>query len=183
MTRTDLNRAVQGARRRIRRRSVGRALLALCLAIPAAACVQFHRGGLYPEERDEVFVDYFENKTFYRDVQFELTEQVTAEILSRPGLSLSRSRETAEVLLTGTILKVHQIPLSEDPSREITSATTVITVEIEVRDGRTGEIIKTKRLTQRGEYVPQLDEDVSGARQEAYVFLARDIIRELETEF
>ena len=56
-------------------------------------------------------------------------------------------------------------------------------MEIELRDARTGKIIKTKRLTQRGEFVPGQDEDVESARRDAYVFLARDIVRELETEF
>ena len=58
-----------------------------------------------------------------------------------------------------------------------------ITVEIEVRDARTGAVIKTRRITQKGQFVPGFGQDVDDARREAYTFLARDIVRELEKEF
>ena len=156
------------------------ALLALAAVLPA--CVTLERGGLYAEDRDEVFIGYFENNTFYRDVQFELTEQIVEEILSRPGLRLT-SKEQAEIELTGNVVSVHQTVLSEDPSRNVTSASSTITVEIEVRDARTGAVIKTRRITQKGQFVPGFGQDVDDARREAYVFLARDIVRELEKEF
>jgi len=161
-------------------RRTARCAVWVLAALPA--CVSLERGGIYPEDRDEVFVGFFDNRTFYRDVQFELTDQIVNEILSRPGLHLT-SKDLAEVELSGRVMNVHQTVLSEDPTRNVTSAATIITVEIEVRDTRTGEVIKTRRLTQQGEYVPGFGQDVDEARREAYVFLARDIVRELEKEF
>jgi hypothetical protein len=163
------------------------AAIVLCLISIMAGCVSFSRGGIFPEDRNEVFLAYFENETFYRDVEFELTERITQEILSRPGLMLS-SKEDAEVLLTGRVVSVRQVVLSEDPKQDVTSRSTNITAVIEIRDARTGDLIKTKKLTQRGEFV-DVDSnvfsnlDLDAARREAYVFLARDIVRELEKEF
>jgi len=170
---------------RIRLTAVPALLLALLVAM--LGCVQFSRGGLFAEDRNEVFLSYFGNETFYRNVEFELTEQVTQEILSRPGLHLS-SKENAEVFLTGRVVSVKQVVLSEDPKQTVTSRSTNVTAVIEIRDARTGDLIKKKRLTQRGEFVSTDSAvlnavDLDAARREAFIFLARDIVRELEKEF
>lgn len=158
------------------------AVLALA-ALLAAGCVSLQKGGLFPEGRNRVAVGYFDNKTFYRDVEFLLTEAVVEEILSRPGLHLS-SREQADVLLTGRVVNVQQSVLSEDPTQQVTSASTTITILVDILDARTGEPLSPpRRLTQRGEFVPDLGEDVDDARREAFRFLARDIVRALEMEF
>lgn len=151
------------------------------------ACVHFSRGGLFAEDRNEVFLSYFSNETFSRDVQFELTDQITQEILSTPGLYLS-SKEGAEVLLSGRVVGVRQTVLSEDPQQTVTSRSTNVTAVIEIRDARTGDLIKKKKLTQRGEFVSTDSAvlnavDLHAARRQAFVFLARDIVRELEKEF
>ena len=155
---------------------------ALLLGAALAACVQWERGGLFPPDRDEVHVEFFGNETFYREVEFNLTEQVVAEIVSRPGLSLS-SKETAEVILTGRVVKVRQNVLSEDPNQNVTNKSTTVTVVMEIWDAHTGRLIKSKRLSQRGEFVPGRIQDVDTGLVEANRFLARDIVRELERDF
>jgi hypothetical protein len=155
---------------------------AACLAAALAGCVGLQRGDVYPDGRDEVCVSYFGNETFYRDVEFELTEQLVDEILSSPGLRLS-SREAAEISLSGRVLDVSQRVLSESRSQIPTSSTTAVTVEIVVTDARTGQELKRRRLTQRGQFVPARGEDLEFARREAFRYLARDIVRELEEDF
>jgi hypothetical protein len=156
----------------------GLALLAALLP----ACVTLHRGGLYDTSRDQVFVGYFYNETFYRDVEFELTEEVVSEILSRPGLRLS-SKEDAEVLLSGRVLDVDQRVLSEDKTQVPTSSTTQVTVEVVVTDARTGAVLRQRKLTQRGEFVEARGETIDSGRAVAFRFLARDIVRVLEEDF
>lgn len=166
------------------RRSVAtwaRLLLVAGLAV-LPGCVSLSSGGIYPEGRNRVFVAFFDNETFYRDVQFLLTDQVVAEVLSRPGLHLT-TKQDAEVLLTGRVLNVHQAVLSEDPNQVVTQSATSITVSIDIHDAFTGELIKTAVLTGRGQFVPALGQDLESAQREAYVFLARDIVRQLEAEF
>lgn len=155
-------------------------LLAAAGLLPA--CVSLERGGLFPEGRNRIFVGYFDNQTFYRDVQFLLTEQLVSEINSRPGLWLT-TRDDAEILLTGKVVRVQQAVLSEDPTQIPTSSATSITVQIEIRDALSGKVIRRATVNQRGEFVPALGEDLGSAQRQAYAFLARDIVRHLETEF
>ena len=167
--------------------SVGALLVGALLLTSVLSCVQLSRGGMFAEDRNQVFLSYFSNETFYRDVEFELTEQITQEILSTPGLYLS-SKEGAEVLLTGRVVNVKQTVLSEDPQQTVTSRSTSVTAVIEIRDARTGDLIKKKKLSQRGEFVSTDSAvlnavDLDAARSQAFSYLARDIVRELEKEF
>jgi hypothetical protein len=162
------------------RRLLAVAALPACLLL--AACVSLHRGDLFADDRDQVFVSYFSNETFYRDVEFDLTEQLVAEIHSSPGLRLS-SRAEAEILLTGRVVDVRQHVLSENPNQTPTSANTSITVEVLVQDARTGEVLRKRKVSQQGQFVPARGEVIQSARREAYRFLARDIVRVLEEDF
>jgi len=170
-----------GGRRVALRAGLAAALLSGIAAL-TGACVTLHAGDLYPDGADQVHVPWFSNDTFYKDVEFELTEAVVAEILSSPGLKLS-SRETAEVLLSGRVLDVRQRVLSEDPSQSPTSTNTSVTVEVKLIDARTGSILKQRRLTGRGFFAPQSNEDLAFAQREAFRYLARDIVRLFEEDF
>ncbi len=166
-----------------RRSPTSRTVLTACLAaLLLPTCVSMHRGNVYPDDRDEVFVSYFVNETFYRDVEFDVTEQVVNEILSSPGLHLS-SKADAEILLTGRVLDVRQRVLSSDPQQTPTAENTSITVEVIVKDARTGEVLRKQKLSQQGQFVTAFGQTLETAQREAYLFLARDIVRLLEEGF
>jgi hypothetical protein len=148
----------------------------------ANGCVSLHQGGIYRKDLDEVFVAYFDNETFYRDLQFQITEQVVSEILSSPGLRLS-SKEDAEVVLTGSLLDVKQHVLAEDSSQQPLLTSVTLTVDVRVADIKTGEVLRNKRLSQQGEFVSSQGEDLNTAETEAITYLARDIVRLLEEDF
>jgi len=157
------------------------ALLGGVLAL-SPGCLSMHRGDIYRSDLDQVFVAYFDNATFYRDLQFQLTEQVVSEILSSPGLRLP-SKDDAEVVLTGTLLDVRQSVLAEDPTQQPVLNSVTLTVEVRVADIRSGQILRTGRLSQTGQFVPAQGEDLSTAQDEAMSYLARDIVRLLEEDF
>ena len=160
----------------------GRLAALLAALLLASGCVALHKGDIYREDRDTVFVSYFSNETFYKDVEFDLTEDVVAEILSSPGLKLS-TKEAAKVLLSGRILDVQQHVLSENAEQVVTSTNTTVTVEVKLIDARTGAVLEKRKLSGRGQSVPGRNEDLAFARQEAFRFLARDIVRMFEEEF
>ncbi|MFT7464326.1 MAG: hypothetical protein ACI9EF_002680, partial [Pseudohongiellaceae bacterium] len=99
-----------------------------------------------------------------------------------PGLHLT-SKENAEVFLEGRIVQVRQAVLSEDPDRTPTFRSTSVAIEIQLRDAFTGEVYKTVKLSQSGDFVPNQSENVDSARLTVFRLLARDVVRELEVEF
>ncbi len=159
-------------------------ILAIAVLFSSAlpACVAYTKKSLFAADRDQVYVAYFDNATFYRGIELDLTDRVVAEILSRPGVSVT-SREEADVLLSGRITKVRQRVLSENSDRLVDAENTQITVEVEILDARTGDLVRQATLTQRGEFVPDKGEDLESAQREAFRFLARDIVRLLEEDF
>ena len=147
-----------------------------------ASCASMTRTTLIPEEQNEVYVPYFENHTFIRSLGLDLTEQIKAEILLRPGVSIV-SKENAEVYLTGRIISKRQGVVSEDVTQLVTSETHTITVEVDILDAMTGDLIKRSRLSRSGEFVAALGEVVGDTEVEAIDRLARDIVRLLEEDF
>ncbi len=158
------------------------AFLLFGAAFLLSSCVSMTRTTLIPEEQNEVYVPYFENKTFIRSLGLNLTEQVKAAILLRPGVSIV-SKEDAEVYLTGRIVAKSQRVLSEDVNQVVTSERHTITVEVDILDAMTGDLIKRSRLTHSGEFVAALGEAGGDAETEAIDRLARDIVRLLEEDF
>ena len=156
-------------------------LLGALLAL-SPGCVSLHQGGIYRPDLDQVFVAYFENETFYRDLQFQLTEQVVNEILSSPGLQLS-SKEEAEVVLSGTLLDVQQRVLAEDESQNPLLTQVTLTVEARISDSRSGEILRRKSLSEYGYFSSTQFEDLTTAEAGAIALLARDIVRLFEEDF
>ena len=70
-------------------------------------------------------------------------------------------------------LRVGIQPEGRAPAREGT----------DICDAKTGKVIKARSVTQRGEFVPGLGESIESAQNEAFVLLARDIVRLLEKDF
>ncbi len=159
-----------------------RAPLLVLLALMAGGCVSLQRGGIYQLDRDRVFVEYFFNETFYRDVEFQLTERVVKEILSSPGLHLS-TKDASEVWLSGRVLSVTQSVLTETTAQEPQTSSTTVSVEVTLTRAHTGEVLKTAVLTASGQSVAALGQTYLSAQDEALKFLARDIVRQFEREF
>ena len=109
------------------------AFLLFGAAFLLSSCVSMTRTTLIPEDQNEVYVPYFENKTFIRSLGLDLTEQIKAEFLLRPGVSIA-SKEAAEVYLTGRIIAKSQKVLSEDVNQVVTSERHTITVEVAQRN-------------------------------------------------
>ena len=147
-----------------------------------ASCFALQKGGLFPEDGNQIHLEFFDNKTFYRDLQFVLTERIKSEILSRPGLHLT-SKESADIIMGGRITNVRQRVLTETDRQITTAERTTISIIVELTDARTGEIIKTVKLSETGEFVRSFGETLQSAQEEAFYFLAREAVRQLEQDF
>jgi hypothetical protein len=150
--------------------------------VSGPGCMSLQRGGLYEPGQDRVFLEFFGNETFYRNLQFQLTNRIKDEILSRPGLHLT-SKETADVILGGRIVDVRQRVLTESDRQITTAERTTITIVLEITDARTGEVIKKVELSETGEFVSAFGETLQTAQEEAFRFLAREAVRQLELDF
>ncbi|MEM9253576.1 MAG: LptE family protein, partial [Planctomycetota bacterium] len=114
--------------------------------------------GIYPEGYRTVAVPVFENRTFYRGVELEMTEAVIKAIESRTPYQVV-SGGAADTTLRGVVVEIEQ----ERLTRRRTGATpnqleVAVTVDLVWEDTRRGEAIDDRLgLTVFGVYAPAIE--------------------------
>ena len=159
-----------------------RRLAAILAPLAIVAGCGYSAGPLTRRVERRVHLPMFENRTFYRDLEIDLTRQVEKELASRPGISIVPP-ERADIVLAGVIVDFDQHVLSEDPQDRVRESSVVTHVRMEVRDPRSGAVERTYDLTDRAEFLTQRGETLESAAAESFFDLARRIVDGLEDDF
>lgn len=110
---------------------------------------------LYPDQYLSVAVPIFENRTFYRGVEYDLTEAIIKELEQRtPYKALDAGR--ADTLLSGTVTSVVTPQLSRTREAGLPQELEVlVTLDFEWTDQRSGEVIASRKgFSGVGRYIP-----------------------------
>jgi hypothetical protein len=142
----------------------------------------YSAGPLTRHAERRVHLPMFENRTFYRDLEIDLTRQVEKELASRPGISIV-PLERADIVLAGAIVGFDQHVLSEDPQDRVRESSVTTHIRMEVRDPQSGTVRRFYELTDRAEFLTQRGETLSSAAAESFFDLARRIVDGLEDDF
>lgn len=133
-----------------------------------------------------VAVPIFDNRTFYREAEFRLSEALAKEIEHRTPYKVTGA-DGADTIIRGTILSVDQRLLSRTFDGGLTQeAQVILTVSLEWKDLRSGEIIRQRsRLTATGEYIPTrgVGEPYEVAQHEAVAEMAREIVSLMRSDW
>jgi Lipopolysaccharide-assembly len=153
-----------------------------------------------------VRVPIFKNVTFYRGLEFELTQAVVREIEAKTPYKIVGEGCAADTELTGTIVNVTKTILNRNQLNEVREAETLLGAEIVWRDLRTGEILSRPRtgrdaplplppdlppgaplpkppvmlVTSLGHFVPEIGQSITTAHQENADRLAIQIVSMME---
>jgi Lipopolysaccharide-assembly len=130
-----------------------RRLLLLLVCLPLASC---ENGGHftilgyttkpnYDTCIKTVYVPIFENKTFRRGLEFDLTQAVIKEIEWKTPYKVVSDRDKADTELTGTIVAYNKNILNRNQLNEIREGEMVLTVAVVWKDLHTGEILSQPR--------------------------------------
>lgn len=132
---------------------------------------------------NSIYIPIFENETFRRGLEFDLTTAVKDEIMSKTKLRIVR-KDSADTILTGKIVKVTEGMLSSNVADDIVESRITIYVDIKLVDRRTGRtLIDEKGLKQSAEYIVRRGENIKTASQESLTKLAETIIYQLEEKW
>lgn len=88
-----------------------------------------------------IYVPIFQNLTFRRDMEFDLTRAVIREIEAKTPYKVVSSKEGADTELTGTIISFNKNMLNRNQLNEVREAETTLAVEVVWRDLRSGEVL------------------------------------------
>lgn len=142
---------------------------------------------IYPASYRTVAVPIFENRTFYRGVEFELTEAVVKEIQDRTPYTVA-GESGADTLLRGTVVRVDQGPLSRvrrgggvPQEVEVT-----VVVDYEWVDLRTGRVLRGRKgFESIGRFVPTppVSQPFEVAQRMASERLAEDLVSTMQSDW
>ncbi len=161
-----------------------RLALAATLALVSAVsgCAGYTNDPLFPAGARNICVPVFENDTFFRAIEFDLTRSVCEVLRQRPGIHVT-SQETADIILVGRITNLDQKVLSLGHSESVKESSATTEVECEVVDARTGKKLKKFKSRESVPFVLASGEGLQTAQQATYYDLARKIVEELEADW
>jgi len=155
----------------------------LLLACLLAGC-GYNVGPSHDRSIVTVEVPTFENNTFRRGIEQQLTEAVQKEIQKRTAIQIVRG-PGAQTRLTGKIIDIQKQVLGEtreDDPRELQLS---LVVEVKWEDLRSGQVISQDQVTlatdpaslyAQSEFAPEVGHSLATALQQSIQFTARRIV-------
>ncbi len=127
-----------------------------------------------------IYVPIFDNETFRRGLEFNLTRAIKEEILYRTQLKIVDKRH-ADTILTGKIKEVQENVLIENPDAVVVESRVTVTVVVSWEDQRTGRFLMNNRaVSAAAEFIATRNEDVEFGEIEAFTDLAAKVVNLME---
>jgi len=128
-------------------------------------------------------VPIFDNQTFRRGLEDELTEAIRNQILFKTQLRIA-DRERADSILTGEIIDFRESVLLENVADEPIETNVIVYVKFQWKDLRTGRVLVSEdRLSASTRLVIPSGETVASATAESFDDLAEKIIERMEEDW
>ena len=130
-----------------------------------------------------IYVPIFDNNTFRRGYEFDLTKAVRDQILLRTRLNIV-DKDEADSILFGKVSSVNENVIIEDTKDNIVESRVSIGVDIRWVDKRTGRtIIERKNIKRPTEFIVRRNETLTSASSEAFVGVAQSIVETMEEDW
>jgi hypothetical protein len=156
---------------------VGAALLALALL---SGC-GYTAGPLSTGGAETIAVAVFDNDTFRREIEVELTQAVVDEVHARTALRLVDDAAGADLVVRGVIRSFTQRVLADRGPDDVTEAAILVTVDVTVENRVRGtETPLTFQI--REPFSTTKGQTLASARAEAFENLAEQIVYALEED-
>jgi len=156
-------------------------ILTAMTLLPLNACSEYSSQSLTIDNAKTISVKMFDNQTFWRGLEFDLTEAVSKEVRSRSGLQLIRSKY-ADLVMTGNILEYSR-PVVTEGSQDVVKEGSVQTVVRVIVTRKNGTTLINRTLEENRSFVIARGENEETARIEAFEIMAEDIVNLLERDW
>lgn len=130
-----------------------------------------------------IYVPIFDNDTFRRGYEFDLTRAVRDQLLLRTNLRIV-DKDEADSILFGKISSVNENVLIEDRKDNIVESRVTIRADIRWIDTRTGRaIVERKNIKGTTEFIVLRNETLTSSSNESFVKLAQSIVESMEEDW
>ena len=168
------------------RRTALTALAAAALALPSCewdghfTVLGYSTQPNYDPAIRTVRVPIFQNQTFYKGIEFELTEAVVREIEAKTPYKVVGLDCDADTELTGAIIVLNKNLLNRNPLNEVREAEMTMSADVVWRNLRTGEVLSGPRL-KPGELPPPPDAKTTPVRVQSVASFIPELGESLAT--
>lgn len=139
---------------------------------------------VYPQDVQSVQVPIFQNRSFYRGLEFDLTEALIKEIELRTPYKVV-SHASADTVLEGTIVAVNQHRLSRRPAGGLAQELEMqLVVDVSWRNLRTGQVVMDRKgLVVVGRYIPPMGQTYQSGQAETAQKMATQIVSAMGSQW
>jgi len=162
------------------------AALACCLGLCGCGeLAGYSNEPLYPSNVGSVYVEMFENQSFWRGVEFELTDAVAKRIEAQTPYKIVSSRDRADSVISGQIRSVGQSILSiERQTGSALEKEVQLHAVVNWKNLRTGELlVDNKAVEAAGSYSALQQQSFTYASRLAANNLAERIVELMEKQW
>ena len=165
------------------RRALLKQLAFIVIVVALISGCGYSTKSLISRKINSIYIPVFENITFRRGLEFDLTKAVKDEIMSKTNLRIVE-KDSADTILLGTIKNVSEGILTQDITDNIVESRVTLYVDIKLVDRRTGrDLINESDLKGSAEFIVKRGETIESAIDEGVVDLAEIIVNHLEEEW
>jgi hypothetical protein len=181
--------------RRISHKSKGKRILVLLCSYALVLCILVFCGcaemsgysseSLFPEEVGSVCLKMFDNKSFRRGVEYELSDALAKRIEAATPYKIISSEDRSDTVMSGQITSVGESVLStERESGRPLEREVRLSVVVNWKDLKTGNLlIDNESVTVSASYSPYQDQDFTYGSALAANNLARRIVELMEKQW
>jgi hypothetical protein len=124
------------------------------IAVTLSGCQGYSNKSLYPKDVATVYVEMFDNQSFRRGIEFELTDALAKRIEAQTPYKIVSNRDKADTVISGQIVRVKESVLTTE--RQIGRArekNIELRAVVNWKNLRTGELlIDNKTVTASASY-------------------------------
>jgi len=154
------------------------AAVAIALLMLTTGC-EYASKDLYPPDLQTIAVPIFENRSFYRGIEFDLTEALIKEIERRTPYKVTSSA-SADTIMMGTLVSVSQKRLSRRRAGGVPEELEMrLVVDFQWKNLKTGQPIRQRSGFEAvGRYIPAqpIAETLEVAQHQAVQLMAQQIV-------
>ena len=168
------------------------AIIAICfcstLAILLCGC-EFLKGysnqSLFPDDVKSVFLKMFDNQTFRRGVEFELSSALSKRIEAETPYKIVSSSDRADTVMSGQIISIGELVITtERQTGRVLEEEVEITAVVNWKNLKTGELlIDNRTISSSASYSEYQKQDFQYGSSLAANKLAAKIVELMENEW
>jgi len=140
---------------------------------------------LFPREIETVYLEMFDNQTFRRGAEYELSDSLSKRIEVETPYKIVSNRDLADTVISGQIVSIGELALStERETGRVLEKEVELTALVNWKNLKTGELlIDNRSVSATASYSEYQQQDIKYASNLAANNLARKIVELMEIKW